>query len=125
MDRFTALSKDHLPEGPGSPGVKRHIAFKGEDFTILRSRLDPDTMSGWHHHGQYSVYGYVVSGSSRFDSGPGGKDVTSLGPGDFFFVPPFAIHRDGNPSPSEPQEVIIFLRGSGPLVVNVEQPEPG
>ena len=125
MDRFTALTKDNLPEGPGSPGVKRYIVFKGDDFTILRSRLEPNTMSGWHHHGQSSVYGYVVSGSSRFESGPGGKDIPSLGLGDFFFVPPFAIHRDGNPSPSEPQEVIIFLRGSGPLVVNVEEPEPG
>lgn len=124
MDKVRALNKENLPEGPSSPGVKRHIAFKGDDFTILRSRLEPNTMSGWHHHGQYAVYGYIVSGFSRFESGPGGKDITSLGPGDFFFVPPFALHRDGNPSPSEPQEVIIFLRGSGPLVVNVEEPEP-
>lgn len=125
MDRFTALGKDALPEGPGSPGVVRDVAFKGDDVTVLRSRLEPDTMSGWHHHGEYAAYGYIVSGSSRFDSGPGGRDTSSLEAGDFFFVPPFTIHRDGNPSPSEPQEVILFLRGSGPLVTNVDAPEPG
>ena len=123
MDGFMALRKDDLPEGPASPGIKRHVAFKGDELTVLRSRVDPNTMSGWHHHGEYSVYGYLVKGSARFDSGPGGREVTSLGPGDFFFVPPFTIHRDGNPSSSDPQEVVLFLRGSGPLVVNVEGPE--
>jgi hypothetical protein len=81
MDRFRALSKDDLPEGPSTVGVKRHVAFKGDDFTVLRSRLDPNTMSGWHHHGEYAVYGYIVSGSSRFDSGPGGKTSHLSGQG--------------------------------------------
>jgi hypothetical protein len=33
------------------------------------------------------------------------------------------VHRDVNPSDTEGQEAILFLRGSGPMVVNVEGPD--
>jgi hypothetical protein len=32
-------------------------------------------------------------------------------------------HREINPSPSEGNDVILFLHGTGPLVVNVDDPE--
>jgi quercetin dioxygenase-like cupin family protein len=124
MAKVDALLKNDLPEAPGSPGITRHLAFQGEGFQVIRSMVAPGTVSGWHHHGQYHVYGYMVSGTARFDSGPGGNDATTVGPGDFFHVPPGAIHRDVNPSPSQPQEVLLFLQGSGPMVVNVDGPEP-
>lgn len=122
MSKVQALYQDALSEGSPSPGITRHVAFKGEGFQILRARVKPGTVSGWHRHEDYEVYGYVVSGSARFESGPGGKDVISLGPGDFFYVPPHTVHREANPSPDE-EEVILFLRGTGPMVVNVEGPD--
>ena len=91
---------------------------------VVRSRVDPGVVSGWHHHGDYGIYGYVVSGSARFENGPGGRDAISVDPGDFFQVPARTVHRDVNPSETEGQEVILFLRGSGPMVVNVDGPEP-
>ena len=124
MAKIRGLKKDILSEGPGSPGISRHLAFRGEDFLVVRSRVDPGVVSGWHHHGDYDVYGYVVSGSARFENGPGGRDAISVGPGDFFNVPARMVHRDVNPSGTEGQEVILFLRGSGPMVVNVEGPDP-
>jgi quercetin dioxygenase-like cupin family protein len=36
---------------------------------VVRSRVDPGVVSGWHHHGDYGIYGYVVSGSARFEDG--------------------------------------------------------
>jgi hypothetical protein len=42
----------------------------------------------------------------------------------FFRVPARTVHRDVNPSSKEGQEIILFLRGSGPMVVNVEGPDP-
>jgi uncharacterized RmlC-like cupin family protein len=91
---------------------------------VVRSRIEPGVVSGWLHHGDYDIYGYIVSGSARFENGPGGRDAISVGPGDYFYVPPRTVHRDVNPSGTEDQEVILFLRGSGLMVVNVEGPDP-
>jgi len=74
-------------------------------------------------HGDYDVYGYVVSGSVRFENGPNGKDVVSVNTGDFFHVPNHNIHRDVNPSADEDQELILFLQGSGPMVINLTEVE--
>lgn len=124
MGRIQALRGDNLQEGPASPGIVRHMAFRGDDIVVLRSRADPGVSSGWHHHGEFHVYGYMVSGTIHFESGPGGKDVTSVGEGDYFHVPPQTIHRDVNPSETEGQEVILFLQGEGDMVVNVDGPDP-
>jgi quercetin dioxygenase-like cupin family protein len=121
MSKVEALPKDALSEGAPSPGITRHLAFKGDGFQVIRSRVAPGVMSGWHHHGDYDVYGYVVSGSARFESGNGGG-ATTVGPGDFFHVPPHTIHRDGNPSPDEEEVVILFLQGTGSMVTNVDGP---
>lgn len=124
MAKIQGLEKDTLSEAPGSPGIARHLAFGGEGFLVVRSRVDPSVVSGWHHHGDYDIYGYIVSGTARFEDGPGGRDAISVGPGDFFHVPARTVHRDVNPSGTEGQEVILFFRGSGPMVVNVEGPDP-
>ena len=109
MAKIQGLTKDALSGAPGSQGITRHMAFRGEGFLIVRSRVDPGVVSGWHHHGDYDVYGYAIS----------------VGPGDFFHVPARSIHRDVNPSTIEGQEVVLFLRGTGPMVVNAEGPDPG
>lgn len=124
MSKIQALQKDALTEGASSPGLTRHVAFKGEGVQVVRSRVGPGLVSGWHQHGDYTVYVYVVSGTVRLESGPGGSDAVSAGPGGFLYVPPHTVHREVNPSPSESGEVILFLHGSGPMVVNVDGPEP-
>lgn len=123
MSKIKALRTDALSEAPSSPGIARHLAFKGEGTLVLRGRTTPGIVSGWHHHGNHDVYGYLVSGSARFESGPGGKEAVSLERGDFFHVPANTVHREINPSADEGQEVILFLSGNGPMVVNVEGPD--
>lgn len=123
MSKIQALQANALSESPSSPGITRHLAFKGDGYLLLRARSDPGTISGWHHHADYDVYGYVASGFARFESNRGEEDAISLGPGDFFHVSPHTVHREINPSSDEANEVILFLRGTGPLVVNVEDPD--
>jgi len=69
-----------------------------------------------------TAYGYVVSGTVRLEGGPDGREAITVGPGGFLLVPPHTVHREANPSPTEGAEVILFLQGTGPMVVNVEGP---
>lgn len=123
MSKIESMKNNNLKESPSTPGITRYLAFKDEMHRVLRAQSEPGVTSGWHHHGDYEVYGYVASGSARFESGPGGKESVSLETGDFFHVPPHTVHREINPSSKEKNEVILFLHGTGELVVNVERPK--
>jgi uncharacterized RmlC-like cupin family protein len=123
MSGIQALKVDALSETPATAGISRHLAFEDEGSKVLRAQTEPGTVSGWHHHGHYEVYGYVVSGNARFENSSDEKNVVNLGPGDFFHVPSHTIHREINPSSDQGNDVILFLHGSGPLVVNVDGPE--
>jgi uncharacterized RmlC-like cupin family protein len=57
------------------------------------------------------------------ESGPGGELVVDAGPGDFVFVPPHTVHREGNPT-SDEATVIVVRAGSGEAVFNVDGPDP-
>ena len=117
-------AKDALSAAPGTPGIMREFAFQADDALVIRARVDAGNVSGWHHHGDYDVYGYVVVGVIRFEGSPGGHDTIDVGRGDFFHVPARLVNRDVNPSPTESHEVILFLRGHGPMVVNVDGSDP-
>src|SRR4051812_23044320 len=118
MSGLQAVSADALAESAASAGITRHLAFQGEGCRVLRARSDPGVVSGWHHHGDYHVYGYVVSGLGRFESGTTEGEAITVRAGDFFHVPSHTVHREINPSPDAANEFILFLRGSGPLVYN-------
>jgi len=120
MSKIEALKADALSNTPASPGISRHLAFKDEGSKVLRSQTKPGTISGWHHHGDQEVYGYVVSGTVRLENGSEKENVILIGPGDFLHVPSHTIHREINPSSSEENDVILFLRGNGEVVFNVD-----
>src|SRR6266508_1230454 len=61
--------------------------------------------------------GYVTT-EAGMESGPGGRDVVDAQPGDFVFVPPHTVHREGNPTSAE-AAVIVVRAGSGEAVFNV------
>ena len=122
MDRIAAVSPTELTAGASTPGVVREVAFDVAGATWMRARAEPRAASGWHHHGTRDVLGYVVSGRSRFEFGPGGAESTDVEEGGFFHVPAGLVHRDVNPA-DEPQEIVLAVVGYGPLVVNVDGPE--
>jgi uncharacterized RmlC-like cupin family protein len=78
--------------------------------------------TAWHHHGDYESTIYVLDGTVRLDSGPGGAVSVEADAGDFIYVPPWAIHREANPSGEDPNHLIVFRAGSGPPVTNVDGP---
>jgi uncharacterized RmlC-like cupin family protein len=101
----------------------RELAFETERATLIRSRAEASAVTGWHHHGERDVLGYVVSGRARFEFGPGGTESTDVEEGGFFHVPAGLIHRDVNPL-DQLQELVLSVVGEGPLVVNVDGPAP-
>lgn len=101
----------------------RELAFATESDLLVRARVDGSVSSGWHHHGDREVLGYVVKGRARFEFGPGGRDSTDVEEGGFFHIPLRLVHRDLNPS-EEPQELVLSFVGDGPLVVNLDGPDP-
>lgn len=123
MSKIQALRGDSLPEAPATPGITRYLVFEGEDYLVVRSQAEPGAITAWHHHGDYDVYGYILSGSEKFEFGPQGKEAVIVYQGDFFHIPPHTVHRDVNPSLDEKQEALLFFSGSGPVVVNVDGPD--
>lgn len=109
---------------PGDPtaGIARARAFDTGNVLVGQTRVAPGTVSGWHHHGNRTLFGYLLSGRLRFDFGRGGKDSVEVHPGEYFRILPRVIHRDVNPSPTEPLVVVNVMIGEGPSLVNVAGP---
>jgi uncharacterized RmlC-like cupin family protein len=85
-----------------------------------RTDVAPSTSSGDHHHGDSETAIYVVSGHPVFVFADASGEVRlETAPGDFVFVPPFAPHREENPSADETAVVIIARSTQEAIVVPV------
>jgi mannose-6-phosphate isomerase-like protein (cupin superfamily) len=121
MSTIHVLKADALSQAMSKQGFTRHIAFKEDGYLVVRARGEPWSISVWHHHGDYDVYGYLVSGSGRFENNiRKEEDSVSLRKGDFFHVPHHTVHREINPSSKEGNEFNLFLSGTGPMVFDLE-----
>ncbi|MGD9933340.1 MAG: cupin domain-containing protein [Dehalococcoidia bacterium] len=118
------ISSSDLEGGPLTPGMSRSQAFASEDVWVGEVHTDPGAMSGWHHHGDHATYGRVIEGTARVEFGPGGETALEAGPGDFFYMPPHTVHREGNPG-GQMQVLMVVRLGSGPTVINLDGPEAG
>jgi len=108
-------------EGERTAGMTREQAIAIPGMWAGLVRTEAHVTTGWHHHADYDTSIYVVSGSLRMESGPGGSQVVEAGPGDFLHVPKGAIHREGNPG-GEDSQLVVVRAGHGPAVVNVDGP---
>lgn len=117
------VRQDALEAGPTSPGVARQTAVAAEGVWVGEAHTEPGARSGWHHHGEHTTYGRVLSGHIEFEFGEAGVERVLAGPGDYFVVPPHCVHREGNPHGEVQQVVVVVRLGSGPSVINVDGPE--
>ena len=109
-------------EGYATPGMARETAIETDGMWAGFVRTAPGMTSGWHHHGDYESTIYVQTGALRMEFGLHGADTLDAGPGDFLYVAPRAIHREGNPT-GEESHIIVVRSGSGPAVYNVDGPD--
>ena len=109
--------------GQATSGMHREQALATDRMWAGYVTTDAGSVSGWHHHGEYETSIYVVAGTLRMESGPGGAQVLDAVAGDFVYVPSRAIHREGNPS-VETSALVVVRSGEGEPVINVEGPAP-
>lgn len=110
------------PPGGQTAGMTREEAVSADGLWVGLVKTAPGTVSGWHHHGDYDTYAFVVSGGGRIEFGAGGQEVVEATTGDFLHVPSRLIHRESNPSEEE-SVIILFRVGSGEPVFNVDGPD--
>lgn len=123
MDRVEVLGDEELRAAVGTPGIVRRVAFEDDVSWFGHVVAEPETMSGWHHHGDNVTLGYVLRGRARLEFGPGGGESVVVEAGQYFRVPPNTVHREGN-TDDEPGEVVIVRVGQGPPVFPADGPDP-
>jgi uncharacterized RmlC-like cupin family protein len=102
-------------------GMTRREAISGatvgsRKVWMGQTRVAPHTNSGDHHHGDAETAIYVVSGHPVFVFADGDDEVRiATDPGDYVFVPPYAPHREENPTGDE--AVVVIARSSQEGVV--------
>ena len=121
MPGIDVVRESGLKQGQSTPGILREQAFESSNVLVSRTRLDRGAVSGWHHHGSHDLYGFLVSGRLRLEVGTAGSEAATIGPGDFFHIPPGLVHRDVNPDHERGLIVVNILVGTGVPVVNVER----
>jgi uncharacterized RmlC-like cupin family protein len=106
--------------GPVTPGMHRLEALAEDGAWLGTVTTEPNTISGWHHHGDYETYIYVLSGAARLDTIDAGTVERHEAPaGSFIVVPRGTVHREGSASPTGVEAVLVRI-GSGQVVFPVE-----
>jgi uncharacterized RmlC-like cupin family protein len=108
-----------------TPGMRRAAGVAAstvgaEKIWVGHVTMEPGITSGVHHHGPLESSIYVISGRARFRYGDRLENEVEVGPGDFVYVPPQAIHQEINADAVAPVEMIVARDGQENIVVNVE-----
>ena len=121
----------HTPKGTLSPataqssGMQRFEAISGvrsgsERIWMGEAHVGGGLRSADHHHGESETGIYVVSGHPSFVFLADGVETRiDTNPGDYVYVPPFAPHREENPSPDEVAVVVLARSTQEAIVVNL------
>jgi uncharacterized RmlC-like cupin family protein len=115
------IGASELSDGPPTPGMQRRQAVATGRLWSGVVHTQPGVFSAWHHHGDHESVIYVVTGGLRMESGIDGKDVFDALPGEFVFVPPHSVHREGNVT-EKVATIVVTRQGVGESVFNVEGP---
>lgn len=113
-----------------SEGLRRFAALSGtsvgaEKLWMGETHAMPSTASANHHHGDSETAIYVRSGHPEFVFHDGTDEVRiSTSPGDYVFIPPYLPHREENPDPDNPAEVVIARSTQEAVVVNLPELYP-
>lgn len=125
-DRVRHVKADQLDSSTAqSEGMQRFAALSGhsvgtEKLWMGETIAAPGTVSASHHHGESETAIFIRSGHPEFVFFDGVEEVrVRTGPGDYVFVPPYLPHREENPDPNEPAELVIARSTQEAIVINL------
>lgn len=102
-------------------GIQREELVSNPDAWVGMAYTQPGFTSGWHHHGDYDTYVFLVSGEVKFEFGRDGEESCVVKTGEVAHIPKNTVHRESNPGSGE--QVIFLVRvGKGAPVFNVDKP---
>ena len=78
-----------------------------EGIHLAIGTVPPGSKSTAHAHTNCETAIYVLRGHGRFLIGEGLKEALEVGPGDYIYVPPGAIHQPINDSATEVWEMLV------------------
>jgi len=110
-----------------TPGMSRRAAISSamvgsSKVWMGQTHVGPASASENHHHGETETAIYIVSGTPVFVFLADGAEVRlETHPGDYVFVPPWARHREENPSPDTEAVVVIARSSQEAIVVNLPE----
>lgn len=113
-----------------SDGLRRFAALSGRSVGAAKlwmgeTHAAPGSASGNHHHGDSETAIYVRSGNPEFVFHDGDEEVRiATRPGDYVFIPPYLPHREENPDPNTPAEVVIARSSQEAIVINLPELYP-
>jgi uncharacterized RmlC-like cupin family protein len=103
-------------------GMQREELVTTPNSWVGMVQTKPKFTSGWHHHGEYDTYVYVIKGELKLEFGKDGEESCTAKPGEVAVIPKNTVHRESNPSANE--QVLFGVRvGQGAPVFNVDGPE--
>ena len=120
VPRLVRASERRFADGQ-TAGMVREEAVRTPGMWAGVVRTEPGRLSSWHHHGDHESVIFVLSGRVQLECGPGGAKVFHARSGDYIYLPPREIHREGNDG-AEESEIVVVRAGAGELVVNVTGP---
>ena len=103
-------------------GIRREELIATDHSWVGIAHTGPESVSGWHHHGEYETHIYGITGRLRLEFGPGGKGSVEAGPGDVFYIPWSVVHRELTLGAEKGTAFLVRL-GQGEPVINVDGPD--
>jgi uncharacterized RmlC-like cupin family protein len=121
---FRAVQRGPQTATTQTAGIQREQLVSTDNCWVGIAYTEPESVSGWHHHGDYDSYIYAISGRLRLEWGPGGRESVEADPGDVFNIPKGVVHRELTLG-AEKGAAFLVRVGTGEPVINVDGPEGG
>ena len=126
LNRVRHVKSSELDAGTAqTEGMQRFAALSGATVGSTKMWMGetvaaPSSASANHHHGDSETMIYIRAGNPEFVYFDGVDEVrVRTEPGDYIFVPPHLPHREENPDPTTPAELVIARSSQEAIVVNL------
>jgi uncharacterized RmlC-like cupin family protein len=108
------------PSGPGRATAFDFAGHGGRATWIGMVRLQPNVLTGAHHHGRHEVAVYVAKGHGRIRWGVRLEFAADVAPGDFVYFAPYVPHQEQNLDAGEALHFVVVRSDGERIAVDVD-----